>query len=45
MPEEDAKVHLVSGLNQNTLTHLDAYINICGGEKMAYLEIVQDWLH
>ena len=44
MAEEDAKVHLVSALNQDTLTHLDAYITMCGGDKMACLETIQDWL-
>ena len=42
--EEDAKVHLISVLNQDTLTCLDAYITICGGDKMAHLENIQDRL-
>ena len=44
MAEEDAKVHLVSELNQDTLTHLDAYITMRGGDEMAHLETVQDRL-
>ena len=44
MAEEYAKVHLVSALNQNTLTHLDIYITMRGGDEMACLETVQDWL-
>ena len=38
MAKEDAKVHLVSVLNQVTLTHLDAYVTMHGGNKMACLE-------
>ena len=45
MAEEDAKVHLVSALTQDTLAHLDAYVTIRGGDKMARLETVQDRLH
>ena len=45
MAEEDAKVHLVSALNQDTLTHLDAYVTMHGGDKMAHLETIQDRLH
>ena len=45
MAEEDAKVHLVSALNQDTLAHLDAYITMRGGDEMARLETVQDRLH
>ena len=45
MAEEDAKVHLVLALNQDTLTHLDAYITMHGGDKMACLETIQDWVH
>ena len=41
MAEEDTKVHLVSALNQDTLAHLDAYVNMRGGDKMARLETVQ----
>ena len=44
MAEEDAKVHLVSALNQDTLAHLDAYITMKGGDKMARLETIQDRL-
>ena len=44
MAKEDAKVHLVSALNQDTLARLDAYVNMCGGDKMARLETIQDWL-
>ena len=38
MAEEDTKVHLVSALNQDTLTCLDAYVTMCGGDEMARLE-------
>ena len=44
MAEEDAKVHLVSALNQDTLARLDAYITMRGGDEMARLETVQDRL-
>ena len=44
MAEEDAKVHLVLVLNQDTLTCLDAYVTMCGGDEMACLETIQDWL-
>ena len=44
MAEEDTKVHLVSALNQDTLTRLDAYVTMRGGDKMARLETVQDRL-
>ena len=45
MAKEDAKVHLVSALNQDTLTCLDAYITMHSGDKMAHLETIQDRLH
>ena len=45
MTKEDTKVHLVLVLNQDTLTHLDAYITMHGGDKMACLETVQESLH
>ena len=45
MAEEDAKVHLVFALNQGTLTHLDAYVTMHGGDNMAHLETVQDLLY
>ena len=44
MAKEDAKVHLVSALNQDTLTCLDTYITMHGVDKMAHLEPVQDRL-
>ena len=45
MAKEDVKVHLVSkALNQDTLSCLDAYITMRGGDKMARLETIQDWL-
>ena len=44
MAEEDTKVHLVSVLNQDTPARLDAYVTMCGGDKMAHLETVQDRL-
>ena len=44
MAKEDTKVHLVLVLNQDTLTRLDVYITMHGGDEMAHLETVQDWL-
>ena len=44
MTKENAKVHLVLALNQDTFTHLEAYVTMCGGNKMAHLETVQDQL-
>ena len=44
MVEEDAKVHLVLALNQDTHTCLDAYITMHVGDEMAHLETVQDQL-
>ena len=44
MAKEDAKVHLVSALNQDTLAHLDAYVTMHGGDEMAHLETIQDRL-
>ena len=44
MAKEDAKVHLVSALNQDTLARLDAYVTMRGGDEMAHLETVQDRL-
>ena len=44
MAKEDAKVHLVSALNQDTLARLDAYVTMRGGDKMARLETIQDRL-
>ena len=32
MAEEDAKVHLVLALNQNTLSCLDTYVTMHGGD-------------
>ena len=44
MAKEDAKVHLVSVLNQDTLSCFDAYATMLGGNKMDHLETVQDRL-
>ena len=44
MAKEGAKVHLVSALNQDTLACLDAYVTMRGGDKMAHLETIQNWL-
>ena len=44
MAKEDTKVHLVLVLDQDTLTRLDAYVNVRGGDKMAHLETIQDRL-
>ena len=43
--EEDAKIHLVLVLDQDTLIHLDIYITMCCGDEMAHLETIQDMLH
>ena len=32
MTEEDAKVHLVLALNQDTLSYLNAYVTMHGGD-------------
>ena len=45
MAEEDAKVHLVSVLIEDTLTHLDAYVTMYRGDEMAHLETIQDRLY
>ena len=45
MASEDEKVHLVLAMNQDTLSHLDAYITMHGGEKIAHLETIQVRLH
>ena len=45
MAKEDAKVYLVSVLNQDTLTRLDAYVTMRGGDEMAHLETIQDRFH
>ena len=45
MAKVDAKVQLVLALNQDTLSCLDAYVTMRGGEEMAHLENVQDGLH
>ena len=44
MAEEDAKVYLVLALNQDTLTHLETYVTMHGGDKIAHLETIQDQL-
>ena len=44
MAKEDAKVHLILALNQDTLAHLDTYVTMRGGKKMARLETIQDGL-
>ena len=42
MAKKDAKVHLVLALNQDTLTRLDAYVTMHGGDDIVHLETVQD---
>ena len=44
MAKKDAKVHLVSALNQDTLSYLDAYVTMSGSDKIACLETVYDRL-
>ena len=44
MAKEDAKVHLVLALNQDTLTCLDAYVTMRSSDEMASLETIQDRL-
>ena len=41
MAEEDAKVHLISALNQDTPSCLDAYVTMGPCDKMAHLDTVQ----
>ena len=41
MAKKDAKVYLVTALNQDTLAHLDPYVTMHGGDEMAYLETIQ----
>ena len=43
--KEDAKVYLVSALNQDTLACLVTYVTMRGGDEMAHLETIQDRLH
>ena len=45
MTKEDTKVYLFLVLNQDTLTHQDAYITMRGGDKMARLETIESRLH
>ena len=45
MAEGEEKVHLVSALNQDTLNHLDTYIIMHGGDKIARLETIQNGLY
>ena len=47
MTQENTKVHLVSALNQDTLSHLDdiCHHTVRDGDKMAHLETIQDRLH
>ena len=40
MAEEDVKVYLVLVLNQDTLSCLDAYVTMHGGDEMACLETI-----
>ena len=42
--KENAKVYLVSVLNQDTLTCLGTYVTIRGGDEMAHLETAQEQL-
>ena len=42
--KQDAKVHLVSVMNRDTLTRLDTYVTMHGGNEMAHLETIQDRL-
>ena len=44
-PRKNMKVHLVSALKQNTLSHLDMYITRHVGYDIACLETIQDRLH
>ena len=45
MAKEDVKAHLVSALNQATLSYVQAYVTMCGSDEMAHLETIQDRLH
>ena len=42
MAEENVKVNLVLALNQDTLSHLDAYVTMCSSNKIAHLETIQE---
>ena len=44
MAEEDTKIIFVLVLNQDTLSRLDAYIAMRGGDDRAHLETIQDRL-
>ena len=41
MAKEDAKVYFVLALNWGTLSHLDTYVTMHGGNEMVHLEIIQ----
>ena len=43
--KEDTKVYFVLVLNYDTLSHLDAYVPMHGGNEMAHLETVHNRLH
>ena len=43
--KNDAKVYFISALNQDTLSCLNMYVTMGGGNEKAYLESVQDGLH
>ena len=43
--KQNTKVHLVLALNQDTLTHLDAYVTMHSSDEMVHLETIQDRLH
>ena len=44
MPAAQAKVLLVSALNKETISRLDAFIAVKGGDEMAKLDSIQDRL-
>ena len=44
MPAAQAKVLLVSALNKETISRLDAFIAVKGGDEMAKLDLIQDRL-
>ena len=44
MAKEDSKVHLVLEVNQDTLSHMNAYITLRGGDEMTHLETIPDTL-
>ena len=43
--KKNKKVYLILPLNYYTLSHLDVYATMRGGDKMTHLETIQDRLY